>query len=64
MDEMKEELVKDGYIEETEEEFEMEFDEDRIIINGERLPDSLHEKYMKIYEQHFDKKLEKRIQIK
>ncbi|MFC2085143.1 hypothetical protein ACFLS9_08805 [Bacteroidota bacterium] len=39
-------------------EFEMEYNEDEIIINSEELPENLHQKYLKIYKEHFDKELE------
>ncbi|MFC2085141.1 hypothetical protein ACFLS9_08795, partial [Bacteroidota bacterium] len=58
LNELREELVEDGYLEDEDEDFEMEFNEDEIIINGEKLPDSLHKKYLEIYEKHFDKELE------
>lgn len=53
--EMKSELIKDGYLNEDDENFDMEFTKDKLEINGERLPDNLLEKYKKLYKSHFGK---------
>jgi hypothetical protein len=55
---MSSELEWDGYIDDADEDYELELDEDEMIVNGKRLPDRLHRKYLKMYEQHFGKELD------
>ena len=55
---MSSELEWDGYIDDAGDDFELELNEDEMIVNGTRLPDKLHQKYLKMYEKHFGKKLE------
>lgn len=64
LDETKSELIDDGYIDSGDEDYEMELDEDEMIVNGKKLPDDLHKKYLNIYEKHFDKKLDDRVIVK
>jgi len=56
--EMSSELEWDGYIDDADEDYELELNEDEMIVNGKKLPDKLHQKYLKMYEKHFGKELE------
>lgn len=58
LNEMSAELEWDGYIDDADEEYELELNEDEMIVNGRKLPDRLHEKYLEMYEKHFGKELE------
>ena len=64
LDETKSELISDGYVDEDAEDYDMELHEDEMIVNGKKLPDDLHKKYLDIYEKHFDKKLEDRVRVR
>ena len=55
---MKSELIKDGYLNEDDEDFDLEFSEDKLEVNGKRLPDDLLEKYKDMYKEYFGKELE------
>lgn len=52
---LRNELVKDGYIKNENDKFDMELNSHEMKINGKKLPDSLYEKYKKIYMDHFGK---------
>jgi hypothetical protein len=60
LDEMSTELEWDGYIDDADDDFELELSEDEMIVNGTKLPDRLHRKYLEMYEEHFGKELEDR----
>ena len=60
---VKTELIKDGYLDKNDEDYDLDFTEDRIIVNGKRLPDNLLEKYKKIYKEHFGKEIDYRFRI-
>ena len=53
LDETSEELVEDGYIDDEDEEYDLVLNKRKMVVNGERLSDELHEKYLKIYEDNF-----------
>lgn len=61
--EMKSELVRDGYIKNEDEEFQLALSKDEMLINDQKLPVSLHSKYLMMYEKHFDKKIEGKFRI-
>jgi len=61
---MRSELVKDGYLDDEDEDFEMEFTKDKLEINGKRLPDDLLEKYKEMYKEHFGKELDDTFRIR
>ncbi len=63
MKDLRKELVKDNVIKSKDEDFDMDFNSNEIIINGEKLPDSLHKKYLKLYKDHFGKDLDDQIKI-
>ena len=54
---LKHELLKDGYIKEEDENFDMELNSKEMIINGKKLPDNLLKKYKEIYKKFFDKEI-------
>lgn len=55
--ELKSELIKDGYVKNEDEDFDLEFTKDKIVVNGERLPDNLLDKYKEIYKKHYGKEI-------
>ncbi len=55
MKDVRKELVKDGYIKNVNDDFDMELNSHEMEINGKKLPDSLYEKYKKMYRDHFGK---------
>jgi hypothetical protein len=57
LDAVKSELIKDELINSTDENFDLELKSTGMKVNGEKVPDNLFEKYKKMYEEHFDKKL-------
>lgn len=60
---VKAELIKDGYLNENDDDYNLDFTKDRIIVNGKKLPDNLLEKYKKIYKKHFGKEINDRFRI-
>lgn len=64
MKDLREELVDDGYLEYGEDDFDMEFNKNELIINGEKIPDSKFEKYKNMYEEHFGKEMEDGFRIR
>jgi chromosome segregation ATPase len=55
MKDLRKELVKDGYIKNENDNFDMELNYHEMKINGEKLPESLYEKYKEMYKDHFGK---------
>ena len=55
MKDMRHELVKDGYIENSHEDFDMLLNGHEMKVNGEKLPEKLLEKYKAMYKEHFGK---------
>jgi len=60
---MKSELISDGYLDEYDENFEMNFTKDNLEINGRRLPDNLLQKYKRMYKEHFGKEISDKFRI-
>ena len=58
LDDLKAELVKDGYINSTDEEFNLEMDKDKTEVNGNNVKQADHLKYKGLYKKHFDKELD------
>jgi chromosome segregation ATPase len=58
MDDIRIELKSDGFINEVDEEFDLELNKDKMLINGKPVSDELFNKYKDMYEEHFGKKLE------
>lgn len=62
--EMKRELVGDGYLKSEDEKMNLILNEETIEVNGKELPKEHHQKYLGLYEKHFDKKIKGDFQIK
>ena len=62
--EMKGELVKDGHLKSEDEKMNLILNEEAIEVNGKELPKEHHQKYLKLYEKYFDKKIKGDFQIK
>ncbi len=60
----KSELVKDGLIKSTDEEFEFELNSDEMKVTEKKVSDELHSKYKDLYKEHFKKEFEDKIKIK
>lgn len=63
MEELKNELLKDGYIDSPDGEFEMELDKDSMKVNSHSVTGSDLDKYLSIYKKHFGKYPEEKIRI-
>ena len=63
IDELKLELVNDGYINSVEEEFNLEMDKDYTKINDVKVKSEDHPKYKELYKRHFDKEIDGTIKI-
>jgi len=62
--ELRSELIKDGYVENDDEDFDLEFTKDKIVVNGEILPDNLLEKYKNIYKKHYGREIDGKFRMK
>jgi hypothetical protein len=47
---MSDEMVRDGLVEPGDE-VEIQLTPDKLKINGEKMPDNIHQKYLRMYEQ-------------
>ena len=63
LDELKSELVKDGYINSVEDEFKLEMDKNNTKVNDVYVKSQNHEQYKKLYKRHFDKEIDGTIKI-
>lgn len=57
MKDFRRELINDGYLEYSDDDFDVEFNENELIINGTKLPGSLLPKYKEMYKEHFGREL-------
>jgi predicted nucleic acid-binding Zn-ribbon protein len=55
MKELKLEMKNDGLIDDENEEINLKLNKDEIILNGERVPDDLFQKFIELYKDHFGK---------
>lgn len=62
LSEAKKELRKDGYIKDDEA-IRLELSDKEMIINDEKVPSSVHKKYLDIYKKHYDEVPESRIKF-
>ena len=62
--ELKSELVEDGYLNSDDEDYSLEMDANKTIINGVEAKKSDHQKYKDLYEDVFDKEIDGKIKIK
>ncbi|MBN1300479.1 MAG: hypothetical protein JW995_04625 [Melioribacteraceae bacterium] len=53
--ETNDELVEDGYLENSDDDYNLVFDVDEMYVNNKKLPSGLHKKYLEIYRRHFGK---------
>ena len=58
MKDFRRELIDDGYLEYGDDDFDVEFNENELIINGTKIPDSLLPKYKEMYKEHFGRELD------
>ena len=64
LDDLKSELVKDGYLNSTEEDYDLEISADYTKINDVGVKKEDHKKYKELYKKHFDKEIDGTIKIK
>ncbi len=57
IDKIKTEMVKDNLLNDMDAELNLDLNMHGMKVNGKKVPQDLFEKYKKIYEEHFDKKL-------
>lgn len=60
---IKSELVSDEYINDEDEDFSLTLSKSKMVVNGERLPDNLHKKYLEMYKEHYGKDLDDEFKI-
>lgn len=58
MSALKSDLVKDGYINSTEEEIDLRMNKDKTEVNGKEVRPEDHKKYLELYQKYFNKELE------
>jgi bla regulator protein blaR1 len=63
MHNLKEGLVDDGYLEDDDDDFDLDLSREEMILNGKQLPESAHKKYLKLYKEHFGEELEDEFRI-
>lgn len=64
MSALKSDLVRDGYINSTDEEVDLKMDKDRTEINGKAVKPEDHKKYLELYREYFNKELEGTFKIR
>ncbi len=57
VDELKDEMIKDGLIKDKSEKLDLDISENRMEVNGNKVNDELYKKYKKMYEDYFDTQL-------
>jgi chromosome segregation ATPase len=63
LDELKTELVKDGYINSVDEEYDLEMNSSITKVNDRIVKQEEHKKYLGLYKKHFDKNIDGTIKI-
>ena len=63
LDELKTELVKDGYINSVDEEYDLEMNSTITKVNDRVVKQEHHKKYLELYKKHFDKNIDGTIKI-
>ncbi len=61
--ELKEELVKDGYLDSTDSELRFRMDDDKISVNGKELPEKSVDKYKELFQKYHQRELDGQILI-
>ena len=64
IDELKSELVADGYIKSKNEDYDLEMSKEKTIVNNIPVKEEHHKNYLNIYKRHFDKEIDGTIKIK
>ena len=63
-DDLKSELIKDGYLSSSDEEYNLEMNSEKTIVNGSEVKQEDHSKYEDLYKSRFDKEIDGTIKIK
>jgi len=63
LDELKSELVKDGYLNSDSEEYDLEMNSSITKVNDRIVKQEEHKKYLEFYKKHFDKEIDGTIKI-
>jgi chromosome segregation ATPase len=63
LDDLKSELVKDGYLNSTEEEYDLEMSAANTKVNDINVKEADHKKYKELYKKYFDKEIDGTIKI-
>ncbi|MFC2103251.1 hypothetical protein ACFLSS_02365 [Bacteroidota bacterium] len=58
MDDLKSELKNDALIDDVDEDVDLILNKDEMKVDGKKVSDELHQKYLDLYEEHFDKSIE------
>ncbi|HRN27836.1 MAG TPA: hypothetical protein PLH53_03035 [Ignavibacteriaceae bacterium] len=64
LDELKSELVIDGYLNSTEGDYDLEISADKTKVNDVEVKNEDHKKYKELYKKYFDKEIDGTIKIK
>jgi hypothetical protein len=57
MHDVKDELISDDFISSEDDIEDFELSKDQMVVNGKKVDDNLHKKYLAIYKKHFGKDL-------
>lgn len=57
MHDVKEELIADSFITSEDDIEDFELSKDQMVVNGQKVDDNLHKKYLAVYKKHFGKDL-------
>ena len=63
LDELKSELVVDGYLSTDSEEYDLEMNSAITKVNDRVVKQEHHKKYLELYKKHFDKNIDGTIKI-
>ena len=63
LEDLKTELVKDGYIDSIDEEYDLEMNSTITKVNDRVVKQEQHKKYLEVYKKHFDKDIDGTIKI-
>lgn len=61
--ELKTDLLNERYIDSTDEDFDMDLSKKEVTVNGKKLPENLHQRYLNLYKEHFGKELDDNFRI-
>ncbi len=56
-------LVDDGYLESDDQDFDLELTKTKMVVDGKRLSDKTHQKYLELYKEHYGKELDDEFNI-